>query len=192
MRQVKEFLLASSNEHKALEFNELFKGSDLLIKSAPLKLDVLENGQDFHENALIKAKAYFNKFKQPVLADDSGLEVEALPTELGIYSARFGGEGLSDQQRYELLLSKMDAVKNRDARFVCVLCFYQSEGEVFFFEGQVKGQIGYRPMGKDGFGYDPIFYPEGNPGMSMAQDPKWKLLNSHRAAASLAAMKFFT
>ena len=186
------FILASGNSHKAQEFNELFDTSILQVESAPEKVDVVEDGSTFSENALKKCLGYYKKFKQPVLADDSGLVVGALPDELGIYSARFGGEGLSDKDRAELLLKKMDGIKNREAYFLCVLCFYFGEDEYYFFEGRVHGSIGTEYRGEHGFGYDPVFIPEGLEGKAtLAELPDWKKDNSHRAKASKHAQTFF-
>lgn len=190
-----EVILATSNQHKAEEFSELFDKNVIQVKAAEKKLDVEETGTTFFENAFIKAKAYYELYKKPILADDSGLNVAFLPDELGIYSARFGGPGLNDRQRAELLLDKMKDADpaQREAYFTCVLCFYLNPNEVFYFEGRMKGSIGYRLQGEKGFGYDPTFHPEGAPlkDHSVAELPEWKALNSHRAVACQAALKFF-
>lgn len=191
---MKELILATGNPHKAEEFAELFDSAILKINAAPEKLEVVEDGSTFNENALKKAEAYYNKFKKPVLSDDSGLVVQAIPDELGIYSARFGGEGLTDKDRALHLLEKMaeQTGEGRSAYFVCVLCFYFSPDEIFFFEGRVTGQIGAQYKGEHGFGYDPVFIPEKHDGeASMAELPEWKQLNSHRASACKKASSFF-
>lgn len=187
-----QFLLATGNAHKAEEFAKIFNPEVLKIEAAPEKLDVIEDGLTFNENALLKAKAYYEKFGKPVMADDSGLCVEALPEELGIYSARFGGEGLDNRQRAELLLEKMKGEENRKAYFVCVLCFYLGENEIYFFEGRVDGTVSQEYKGEHGFGYDPVFEPLGDHGgKSLAELPDWKDENSHRAKACFHAEKFF-
>jgi XTP/dITP diphosphohydrolase len=187
-----KFILASGNAHKAEEFAKIFDPEVLNIEAAPEKLDVVEDGDTFTANALLKAKAYYDKFKKPVMADDSGICVEALPEELGIQSARFGGEGLSNEERARLLLKKMEGQENRNAYFVCVLCFYLGEDEVFFFEGRMNGEIANDYLGEHGFGYDPVFLPEGDHGgKTVAQLPEWKDENSHRAKACNQAEKFF-
>lgn len=190
-----KFILASGNSHKAEEFQELFVDSNVQVFAAEKKLDVPETGTTYLENAFQKAKAYFEKYQTPVLSDDSGLNVEALPEELGIHSARFGGEGLTDKNRANLLLEKMKNIpkERRSAYFTCVLCFYLSEDEVFYFEGRVKGKIGHKYVGDTGFGYDPVFIPEAfeAEGKTMAEVSEWKNLNSHRASASKHAIKFF-
>lgn len=165
---------------------------EVSILPAPEKIEVVEDGKTYFENSYKKAEAYFKKFGKPVLADDSGLDVEALPDELGIYSARFGGEGLNDKDRAMLLLKKMDGVENRRAKFTCVLCLYLSENEHFFFEGHVPGNIDKQYRGTDGFGYDPVFVPlKGEPNKTLAEQAVWKMENSHRAAASKFLMDFF-
>lgn len=187
-----ELILASSNAHKALEFAELFDPKVITVKAAPEKIEVVEDGATYFENALLKAKAYYEKFKVPVLADDSGLNVSALPNELGLYSARFGGAGLTDRERAELLLKKMDGVVDREAYFSCVLCIYFNEKEIFYFEGRMNGSIGYSYRGSTGFGYDPVFIPtdKADEGLTVAELHEWKQKNSHRAVAVGFAQKF--
>lgn len=187
-----ELILASGNEHKAMEFAELFDPSLIQVKAAPEKIEVVEDGATYFENALLKAKAYYQKYKVPVLADDSGLNVEALPGELGLHSARFGGPGLSDKERAELLLKKMDGQSHREASFSCVLCVYFSDKEIFYFEGRMAGSIGYTYRGTEGFGYDPVFIPadKTDEGLTVAELSEWKQKNSHRAVATSFAQKF--
>ncbi|MBC98486.1 MAG: non-canonical purine NTP pyrophosphatase, RdgB/HAM1 family [Halobacteriovoraceae bacterium] len=190
-----ELLLATGNEHKAKEFSELFDKNVVSITAAPNKIEVVEDGTTFNENALKKAKAYYEEFGKPVMSDDSGLVVDALPGELGIHTARFGGDGLTSQQRNELLLKRMENVADseRSAYFVCVLCFYLNDSEVFFFEGRMKGKISHSIKGEEGFGYDPVFIAEGADaeGKTVAMIPDWKKENSHRSLACRHAQKFF-
>jgi XTP/dITP diphosphohydrolase len=187
-----KFIIATTNEHKKEELAKYFKETKLALEVAPEKLDVVEDGQSFSENAFKKAKAYYDKFKTPVIADDSGLVVNALPAELGLYSARFGGEGLSDKDRAHLLLKKMEGITNRAAFFQCVLCFYLKPSEVYFFEGRLKGEIIYSYQGTGGFGYDPVFRGEGQrEGETLSSNEAYKDLNSHRAEASKQAKRFF-
>lgn len=187
-----ELILASGNAHKAEEFSELFNPSILTVKAASKKLDVVEDGLSYFENARLKAEAYYKEFKTPVIADDSGLTVQALPEELGIHSARFGGEGLSDQERAKLLLLKMEGKEDREAYFTCVLCVYLNEKEIFYFEGRMAGLIGFDYRGTSGFGYDPVFIPHDGEGeLTVSELPEWKNKNSHRAVASMLAQKFF-
>lgn len=191
---MKEFILASGNVHKAQEFEELFDKNILKISAAKIKLEVEENGTTYQQNALIKASTYYQKFKTPVMSDDSGLFVEALPSLLGIYSARFGGPGLEDKDRALLLLEKMKGipVEKRNAYFTCVLCFYLSPNEIYFFEGRMAGAIANNYCGEYGFGYDPVFIPkELGEDKTVAQAPEWKKLNCHRSHACAHAIKFF-
>ena len=187
-----ELILASGNAHKAEEFNDLFDPKLISVKAAPEKIDVVEDGTSYFENALLKARAYYEKFKVPVIADDSGLNVAALPEELGIHSARFGGDGLKDRDRAELLLKKMDGVSTRVAFFSCVLCVYFNEKEIFYFEGRMAGMIAYSYRGSTGFGYDPVFIPteKSEEGLTVAELHEWKQKNSHRAIAVGFAQKF--
>lgn len=188
-----EFVLASTNAHKATELNDLLAASGVTITSAPEKMEVVEDGNSFQENALKKAQGYFEKFGKPTVADDSGLVVPVFPDILGIYSARFEPD-LSDYKDKNLKLIEMMndlEAEKREAYFVCYLCFYISPEEIYFFEGRVHGHIGLEIKGSDGFGYDPIFEPVGQDGKSMAQVHEWKMTNSHRAKACKEAVNFF-
>lgn len=188
-----KILIASGNNHKVEEFNQLFADlTEVSFVAAPEKLEVEEDGATYFENAYKKADAYYKKFQCPVLSDDSGLDVETLPDDLGIKSARFGGSGLDDKGRAMLLLKKLDGNENRKAKFTCVLCLYLSEDEQYFFEGHVPGEIGKQYRGNEGFGYDPVFIPlKGQVGATLAEQSEWKMKNSHRAAASKFLMDFF-
>jgi len=187
-----EVILASSNEHKAQEFSDLFNSKTISVIPAVEKIEVLEDGKSYLENAEKKARAYFEKYKVPVLSDDSGINIEALPDELGIYSARFGGENLNFNERMDLVLEKLDKAVNRKSCFICVLCFYLSHDEVYFFEGRMDGEILKEKKGIHGFGYDPIFSPlKHDSDKSLAELPEWKEQNSHRAQAAQKAQLFF-
>ena len=186
-----KFILASGNPHKVEELCRLLSPT-LTIKFPPKSLEVIEDGNSFEANALKKALAYFKHFQYSALADDSGIVVEALPTELGIYSARFGGEGASDEERGRRLLEKLEGQFNRKAYFICSLCFYLSPQEIFFFEGRLNGTIAHHYSGDHGFGYDPVFIPDGVENeWTLAECPEWKDQNSHRAKACDAAKYFF-
>jgi XTP/dITP diphosphohydrolase len=190
---MKSFLLGTGNAHKAEEFKELFLDS-VVINPAPSTLEVDESGKTFIENALLKAKAYYDTYKVASLADDSGLVVEALPDILGVQSARFAPELPSYTDKCKKLIEMLNLTqKERKAYFVCVLCFYLSPDEIYFFEGRVQGEIGQELKGEKGFGYDPIFIPERKEkdGKSLAELPEWKNEFSHRARAAQAASEFF-
>lgn len=186
------FLLASGNAHKAEEFKELFLGT-ISIQPAPKTLEVDETGKTFTENAFLKARAYFETYKAPALADDSGLVIEALPEILGVESARFAPELPDYADKCKKIIGLLSNSDNRSAYFVCVLCFYLSPEKVYFFEGRVHGKIANELSGDHGFGYDPIFIPERkeNDGLSLAALPEWKNEFSHRAKASQSALQFF-
>lgn len=188
-----ELLLASSNAHKAQELNILFKDTNISVVPALEKVDVVEDGKTFQENAFKKAKAYYDKFQVPTLADDSGLVIPARPDILGVQSARYAPELDNYKDKNEKLLSELKDLSqiDREAYFACYFCCYLSPEEIYYFEGRVHGEIALKTSGSDGFGYDPIFLPTGQNGKSMAEVLDWKMHNSHRAKAALAAIKFF-
>jgi XTP/dITP diphosphohydrolase len=186
-------ILATGNAHKAGEFKELCPAEIISISAASEKLDVVEDGTSFMENSFKKAKSYYDRYQKPVLSDDSGLCVAHLPEELGIESARFGGTRLSDEERARLLISKCSEFSDqqRSAYFICVLCLYLSEDEVFFFEGRLEGAISKDYRGNQGFGYDPIFIPSnGNENETLAMQPEFKKKHSHRSKAVGSLLSF--
>jgi XTP/dITP diphosphohydrolase len=189
---MKEFLLATGNAHKAEEFRELFRDS-LKINPAPATLEVAEPGKTFVENALLKAKAYFDVYQRPTMADDSGLVLEAFPNIMGVETANYASDLKDYKDRGQRVIDLYKETANRSAYFVCVLCFYLSKDEIYFFEGRVHGMIGEARRGDQGFGYDPIFIPERkeNDGLSLAELPDWKSAHSHRAKAAQSAQTFF-
>lgn len=189
---MKSFILASGNAHKAEEFKELFQGV-ISVSPAPKTLEVDETGKTFTENAFLKARAYYETYGAPALADDSGLVIEALPDILGVQSARFCPELPDYKDKCQKLIELLKSKDSRAAYFVCVLCFYLGPDEVYFFEGRVHGTIGTELKGDHGFGYDPVFIPIRNEqdGKSLAELPEWKNEFSHRAKASQAALNFF-
>ena len=158
-----KIVLASGNLGKAREVRAALERLDVELLSpdeAGIGFDVEETGSTYAENALIKARAACEASGLPALADDSGVEVDALPGELGIRSARFGGEGLDDSGRNALLLDRMREVADaaRGARYVCVLAYLKPDGWFGFFEGALYGRILRTPQGEGGFGYDPLMY----------------------------------
>lgn len=183
-----KLVVATKNPGKLQELRVLLadKGWEILSMDAfPSMQPVKEDGKTFVENALKKARsvAYFTGLT--ALADDSGLEVDALGGEPGIHSARFGGEGLSDEERNALLLKRLKGVppEERGARFRCVMALVTPRGEEYVVEGVCEGFIAQEPRGKGGFGYDPVFYLPSR-GKTMAQLPaEEKNSISHRAKA---------
>ena len=191
-----KLILASNNAHKLEEFSKLVEGLggiDLISqREAGCSFEVDENGTTFEENSYLKAIAVTEATGLPAIADDSGLVVDALGGEPGIYSARYGlGHEASDEQRYRYLLSKLGDEKNRSARFVCCICCTFPNGDVLSARGECEGEILYGPAGANGFGYDPIFKPHCCD-MSMAEiSPEEKNRISHRANAMVKFAELF-
>jgi XTP/dITP diphosphohydrolase len=191
----KAVLVATHNQGKIKEFREMMQ--DLAIEwlglaEAGVTVDVDETGATMAENAILKGEAYSKMTGLITLADDSGLEVDALNGQPGVYTARFGGAGLSHAQRYELLLEKMAGVpwEARTARFRCVIVLFGPEGMLGKVEGTCEGYIATEPAGEGGFGYDPVFYlPEFD--KTMAQLPpgaKHQISHRGRAVAAIAPL----
>lgn len=182
-------VLASKNKHKLEEISQITSKFDMelvLQSELGVDIDVEENGTTFEENSFIKAEAVMKATGLPALADDSGIAVEALNGEPGIYSARYGfDESLDDWGRLQLLLKNMENVPDgqRQAKFVCVITLVTPEGQKIQARGEFHGELLRQPVGENGFGYDPIFYyPPA--GMTTAQLPsEEKNRISHRAVA---------
>ena len=150
-------VVASGNTHKIEEIKQIFKGVNLLpMNEAGFTFEIEENGKTFKENAYIKARAVFEKLRRPVLADDSGLCVDALDGAPGVYSARFSGGTSADNRA--LLLKRMDGVSHRAARFACCVCYIGDDGKPVFGEGFTEGKILFEEIGDKGFGYDSLFF----------------------------------
>lgn len=157
---MKSLLIATSNLGKLKEFKGLL-GTQFVCESLPPETPtVLEDGRTYRENALKKAKGYFEIFRKPILSDDSGLEIDILKGAPGVDSAIYGGEGLTWPERWKFLYEELDKAKaiKSTARFRCVLCYYDGANSGQFFEATTEGHISLRPEGNQGFGYDPIFY----------------------------------
>ena len=157
------FVLASNNEHKWEEISKILSCFDIKLtkqKDAGVCGEAEENGSTFEENAILKAKYAFEKTKRPVIADDSGLSVEALNGMPGIFSARYAE---NDKERINRILQELKDIpaEKRNAKFVCVLAVMLSDKEIYTVRGEVCGKIAFAPKGAEGFGYDPIFIPEG-------------------------------
>ena len=182
-------VLASKNKHKLEEISKITEkfGFELILQSQlNVDIDVEENGTTFEENSLIKAEAVMKATGMAAMADDSGICVEALNGEPGIYSARYGfDETLDDWGRLQLLLKNMEDVPDgkRQAKFVCVITMVTPEGETIQARGEIHGELLREPHGENGFGYDPIFYypPFGKTTAEMSSEDKNKV--SHRANA---------
>jgi XTP/dITP diphosphohydrolase len=190
MRRV---LVATRNRGKLREYAQLLSDPDVewvTLDDVAILFDVPETGATFDENARLKAIAYTRRSGLLTLADDSGLVVDALDGAPGVYSARYAGEGATDEDRYRLLLRNMADVPDdrRTARFTCVVAVCTPAGDIYTAEGACEGVITHAPAGTNGFGYDPIFLVLGR-GVTMAQlPPEEKNRISHRARA-LAAIR---
>ena len=181
-------IFATGNENKMKEIREILGALPLEIlsmKEAGVSADIVEDGKTFEENALIKARAICKLAGEMVLADDSGLEIDYLNKEPGIYSARYLGEDTSYHIKNKSLIDRLEGVpdEKRTARFVCAIAAVFPDGKELVVRGTVEGIIGYEEKGENGFGYDPIFYlPER--GCTTAElPPEEKNSISHRGNA---------
>ena len=156
-----KLVLASKNKKKLEEMNLLLSKMGVEVCSeaeAGVDVEVEETGTTFEENSLLKAKAVMEASGMPAIADDSGLRVDALNGAPGVYSARYGGPGLTDEERYQLLLENMRGQMPRTAKFVSVITCCFPNGDVLTARGECPGTIAFVPMGNDGFGYNPVFF----------------------------------
>ena len=184
-----KIVLASKNPHKLVEISKITEkfGFELVLQSQlGIDLDVEETGTTFEENSYQKAYAIMKATGMPALADDSGIAVDALNGEPGVYSARYGGDPtMTDWDRLELLLKNTEQVPDgqRQAQFVCVITFVTPDGEVIQARGEIHGELLREPRGENGFGYDPIFYypPFGKTTAEISAEEKHQV--SHRGQA---------
>ncbi len=191
MNKPTQLLIASNNQHKIIELKSILSPFVInVISPAEIGgiIEVEETGSTFEENAALKATTIAKLKNTYVFADDSGLEVEALDWRPGIYSARYAGPGASDLDRINKLLAELGKGKNRRARFVCVIAISDSKGNVNTFRGEAYGQILRSPQGSSGFGYDPVFLPDGYDKTFAELQPKIKNCISHRANAMKKAL----
>lgn len=186
-----KLIFASSNQHKVEEIKVLL-GNDFEILSMMdigILEEIEETGNTFEANAAIKAQFIYNKTKLNCFADDSGLEVESLQNEPGIFSARYAGAQRNSTDNLLLVLEKLGNNINRKARFVCVICLID-DGKELFFEGEIKGDLLNEPLGGNGFGYDPIFVPQGYSESFASLSDGIKNQISHRARATAKMMDY--
>ena len=189
-----KLILATQNENKIIELKRLLteypQYEVLSLSDLNIIDDIEETGTTFESNARLKAQYIYNLIGYACLADDSGIEIEALNNEPGVYSARYLGEQTSYELKNRNILDRLINQKNRKARFVSVVCLILSDNEIVTFEGVMAGSIGFEPKGGNGFGYDPIFVPHGYD-ISYAQmelDTKNQL--SHRGQALRKAVEY--
>ena len=180
-------LLGTTNEGKITEMKELLAGIPamelLSFRDRPFH-SVDETGETFVENALLKAQSVCEETGMAVYSEDAGLEVTALDGAPGVRSARFSGEPVDTERNNRLLLEKLEGVKDRRARFVAVAALALPDGQVFVCTGVLKGTIGHDPVGEGGFGYDPLFLPEGETRTLAQMSLEEKNRISHRRLAA--------
>lgn len=179
-----KILFASHNTHKISELRQLLPARVELVSLADFNYldEIEETGKDLMENAFIKARTVYSLFKLNTIADDTGLEVEALGGAPGVMSARYAGEGKRSEDNIRKLLKELDGVTNRKARFRTVISLIYN-GKEYAFEGVINGTITDSPSGKEGFGYDPIFKPDGYNLCFAEMDSATKSSISHRGLA---------
>ena len=181
-----QLVLASKNPKKLAEMNAILSqlGVEVCSESeAGVDVEVEETGTTFEENSLLKARAVMEASGMPAIADDSGLCVDALNGAPGVYSARYGGEGLDDVGRYRLLLENMRGQMPRTAKFVSVITCCFPNGDVITARGECPGTIAFAPMGEGGFGYDPVFFLPSLKKTFAQLSPEEKNAISHRGKA---------
>jgi len=192
-----KLIFATGNKGKVREAREILGEGYEIVTSEMVGVteDIEETGSTFRENSLIKAQYLWDRFHLPCIADDSGLEVDALGGEPGIYSARYAGDEKNfshniDKVLHELALLEFEALSKhapavcRSARFRCCVTLITSDGQPHFFDGTLEGKIGFERRGEGGFGYDPIFMPDCFPGKSLAEvTEEEKNSVSHRGSA---------
>lgn len=186
-----KIVFASTNAHKLEEIKAMLPPDVELLTPTDIGFtdEVEETGSTFEENAEIKAEALFRHAGIPAFADDSGLEVKSLKGQPGVRSARFAGEPPNHEKNIDLLLEKLESKSNREARFVTVICLKTAD-KTFFFEGEVKGNITNERSGKNGFGYDPVFVPEGHDRTFAMMSAEEKNSISHRKMAMIKLLEF--
>lgn len=188
MKTMKKIIFASNNQGKIREVKDMLADPDvevLSMKEAGIDMDIDENGTTFQQNALIKARAVWNETHELTIADDSGLEIDWMNGEPGVYSARFMGHDTSYDVKNAAILEKMKDVRgtDRSARFVCAMAAILPDGREITTRGTMEGVIADKVQGSNGFGYDPILYlPEyGKTSAQLTEDEKNRI--SHRGKA---------
>ena len=186
---MKEIVIASTNQGKIKEIKAMLNEIGIEVRSIQdvfeKEIDIEETGQTFQENALIKAQTICNMINKPTLADDSGLEVDAIGKKPGIYSARFAGENATDEENRQKLIKSLKNIpmSQRSARFVSAIAVVFPDGKEFVVRGTCEGNIGFEEKGKNGFGYDSLFIVDGY-NKTFAEIPSSvKNAISHRANA---------
>ncbi len=187
-----DLIIASNNQGKIKEYKKLlepfgFKAYSMSEKG--IYTDIEETGTTFEENSYIKAKEIYDITNGFVISDDSGLEVEVLDGRPGLYSARYKGIDTEEGRRKEIL-NELKRKRNRKARFVCCICFIDNKGEKHIFKGLWNGKISKEERGSEGFGYDPIFIPDGEEKTTSELGVDYKNNHSHRYLASKMLIEY--
>ena len=197
MRKIKEIIIGTNNKGKYREICSLiprkikkYSPSDFNLKSPP------ETGSSFNENSFIKASYFSKKTNLICISDDSGLEIDILEGQPGIYSARWGGKKNNFNLAIKKVFKKMDIIKKNwesknNAKFICSMTLYLPDGKHFLSTGLIKGKISNKKKGNKGFGYDPIFIPDGYKKTFGEMSPKLKMLIDHRFKAFRKFKKYF-
>lgn len=185
---MKRLIFATGNKDKLRETRAIMDGLDyeiLSMKEAGIDIEIEENGNTFQENALIKARAIHARCQELVLADDSGLEVDYMDKQPGVFSHRFGGEDTPYSVKNQMIIDRLEGVpdEKRTARFVCAIAAVFPDGTEVVREAAMEGIIGYQEAGANGFGYDPIFYLPEYGCTSAELTPEQKNTISHRGKA---------
>ena len=197
MKKITEIIIGTNNQGKYKEICDLLP--DKIKKHFPGELNIQspeESGKNFKENSFIKASYFSKQANQICLSDDSGLEIDLLEGKPGIYSSRWAGIKNNFDLAIRKVFKEMSQVKKNwqsesNARFICCMTLYWPNGKNFFTEGSIKGKISNTKKGKNGFGYDPIFIPDGYEQTFGEMDPKLKMSIDHRFNAFLKLKKFF-
>ncbi len=192
---MKEILTASNNKDKLSEIRKVFENEDLRIlslKDIGLEIEVTEDQETLEGNALKKAKEIFEISKIPTISDDTGLFVKALNDEPGVYSSRYAGENVSYDDNCQKLIKNMEGIpeKEREAYFKTVICFYAKRDKYYFFEGTCNGKIINQKREAEGFGYDPLFIPDGYNKTFAEMNEYEKNKISHRGKALMKLKEF--
>lgn len=182
--ELQSIVFASNNKHKLEEVTDILKSRYKVVSLAEIGCfdDIPETSDTLEGNALLKARHVFEKYQMDCFADDTGLEVEALSGRPGVYSARYAGEGCSYEDNVKKLLAEMEGITNRRARFRTVIALIAGN-QVRYFEGVINGFISTEKKGSSGFGYDPVFVPEGYSQTFAEMTAGLKNTISHRALA---------
>jgi len=181
---MKKLVFASNSIHKLNEIRSILESMFTIISLSDLNCtdDIPETANTLEGNALLKAQYVYNKFGFNCFADDTGLEVEALNGEPGVFSARYAGEDNNAQKNIQKLLTELGSNPNRNAQFRTIIVLIK-DGSLNYFEGKIEGKINYKPTGNDGFGYDPVFVPNGMDRSFAELSTNEKNKISHRALA---------